>query len=304
MAGFNNEPWLIQKYLPAIKTTGDKRIVILNGEPVGCFTRIPDRSDMRGNMRVGAKPQRVRGLRFAIAKSAIDALAPLFRQKGLFLAGLDVIGDYLTEIKVVTSPTGLVVADELEGRKGKGTASPRNSGICSLSKSLAALFRDGNNTSVFVPLPSLSSSPRVLIMVARIHTVAFEGTNVLDIDVQVQMSFWRRLLRLSSACPDKAVGESRERVRAALHALGLALPANRDYGQSGAGRCFERRLAFRFADCAGLACRVWWCCRPRKWRTTRRLASLALDGAISPVAGVSAGRGDGGGSMNRGLDLP
>src|ERR1700691_3765563 len=63
-------------------------------------------------------------------------------------------------------------------------------------------------------------------MVARISTVAFEGTNVLDIDVQVQMSFG--VVRFDIVgLPDKAVGESRERVRAALHALGLALPAKR-----------------------------------------------------------------------------
>ena len=61
-------------------------------------------------------------------------------------------------------------------------------------------------------------------MVARVTTVAFEGTNVLDIDVQVQMSSGMPKFNLVGL-PDKAVAESRERVRAALFALGLALPA-------------------------------------------------------------------------------
>src|SRR3984885_5973190 len=61
-------------------------------------------------------------------------------------------------------------------------------------------------------------------MVARTHTVAFEGTSVLDIDVQVQTSHGLPKFNLVGL-PDKAVGESRERVRAALFALGLSLPA-------------------------------------------------------------------------------
>lgn len=63
-------------------------------------------------------------------------------------------------------------------------------------------------------------------MVARVNTVAFEGIDVLDIDVQVQMSSGIVAFTLVGL-PDKAVAESRERVRAALHALGLSLPAKR-----------------------------------------------------------------------------
>lgn len=63
-------------------------------------------------------------------------------------------------------------------------------------------------------------------MVARINTVAFQGIEVLDIDVQVQMSGGIVAFTVVGL-PDKAVAESRERVRAALHALGLALPAKR-----------------------------------------------------------------------------
>lgn len=63
-------------------------------------------------------------------------------------------------------------------------------------------------------------------MVARVNTVAFQGIEVLGIDVQVQMSSGVVAFTVVGL-PDKAVGESRERVRAALHALGLALPAKR-----------------------------------------------------------------------------
>ena len=116
MASTNPEPWLVQKYLPAIKTKGDKRIVLLDGEVAGYFTRIPAKDDARGNMRVGAtaRPSPLTARDRTICKT----LGPIFRAQGLFLAGIDVIGDYLTEINV-TSPTGLVVADRLAGHKGK-----------------------------------------------------------------------------------------------------------------------------------------------------------------------------------------
>jgi glutathione synthase len=116
MGTLNPEPWLIQKYLPAITTAGDKRIVMLDGEAVGCFTRIPGADDIRGNMRVGAKPQPAKLTRRD--REICETLAPVFRAQGLYFVGLDVIGDYLTEINV-TSPTGLVIADRLEGRSGK-----------------------------------------------------------------------------------------------------------------------------------------------------------------------------------------
>jgi glutathione synthase len=114
----NNEPWMIQKYLPEIQTKGDKRIVMLDGDPVGVFTRIPAKGDLRGNMRVGAQPKKAPLT--ARDREICAALAPVLREQGLYLVGIDVIGDYLTEINV-TSPTGLVVADRLAGRKGKDT---------------------------------------------------------------------------------------------------------------------------------------------------------------------------------------
>jgi glutathione synthase len=118
MGAISPEPWMVQKYLPAINTSGDKRIVLLDGEPVGIYTRIPAKGDVRGNGRVGATLRRTKLT--ARDREICRTLAPIFHKQGLFLVGIDVIGDYLTEINV-TSPTGLVVADRLEGRKGKHT---------------------------------------------------------------------------------------------------------------------------------------------------------------------------------------
>lgn len=117
MASLNNEPWMIQKFLP-VATLGDKRVVVLGGEPVGVFRRMPADGDVRGNMRVGgraeASPLTQRD------QEICAALKPILCERGLFLTGIDIIGDYLTEINV-TSPTGLLTADQLEGRTGKDT---------------------------------------------------------------------------------------------------------------------------------------------------------------------------------------
>ena len=114
MGSLNNEPWMIQKFLP-VAEVGDKRIVMLNGDPVGIFRRMPAAGDVRGNMRVGGRAE-------ACPLSPRDqeicaAVKPTLIERGLYLVGLDVIGDYLTEINV-TSPTGLLTADQLQGRSG------------------------------------------------------------------------------------------------------------------------------------------------------------------------------------------
>ncbi len=112
----NPEPWMIQKYLPEIHTAGDKRIILLDGNPVGSFARLPASGDARGNMRVGGS-----AVASPLTKRDRDICAAVgseLRKRGLFFVGLDVIGDYLTEINV-TCPTGLVVSDRLEGRQGK-----------------------------------------------------------------------------------------------------------------------------------------------------------------------------------------
>jgi glutathione synthase len=95
--------FMAQKYLPAIKE-GDKRVLLINGEPVPhALARIPQGSEIRGNMAVGGKgvaqPLSARDLEIA------HHLGPILAARGLLLVGLDIIGDCLTEINV-TSPTG------------------------------------------------------------------------------------------------------------------------------------------------------------------------------------------------------
>ncbi|MGB3492883.1 MAG: glutathione synthase [Elainellaceae cyanobacterium] len=105
----NQLPIMVQQYLPAAKE-GDKRIIVLNGEPIGAVNRIPSGTDFRGNMAVGG---RVAGVEITERDRHIcNVLAPALRRDGLFFAGLDVIGGYLTEVNV-TSPTGIREIDRL-----------------------------------------------------------------------------------------------------------------------------------------------------------------------------------------------
>jgi glutathione synthase len=97
------EPFMVQRYLPAVRQ-GDKRIILIDGEAVGAINRIPAMGDARSNMHVGgqAVPTEMTERDHEIC----EALAPELKRRGLLLAGIDVIGDYLTEINV-TSPTGI-----------------------------------------------------------------------------------------------------------------------------------------------------------------------------------------------------
>ncbi len=102
---FEQQLVIAQRYLPEIKQ-GDKRILMINGEPVPyCLARIPKPGETRGNLAAGgtgvAQLLSSRDLQIA------NAIGPTLRERGLFLVGLDVIGDYLTEINV-TSPTCMV----------------------------------------------------------------------------------------------------------------------------------------------------------------------------------------------------
>ncbi len=106
-------PIMVQEYLPAAKE-GDKRIILLNGEPIGALNRISQGSDFRNNMAAGG----------TVAKTEITQreqeicteIAANLRQDGLFFVGIDVIGGYLTEVNV-TSPTGIREIDRLEGTR-------------------------------------------------------------------------------------------------------------------------------------------------------------------------------------------
>jgi len=107
--GRGREPVMIQTYLPAAKE-GDKRIILLNGDPIGAVNRIPTGSEFRGNMAVGG---RVAAVDMTDRDREIcSQLAPTLRQDGLTFVGIDVIGGYLTEVNV-TSPTGIREIDRL-----------------------------------------------------------------------------------------------------------------------------------------------------------------------------------------------
>jgi glutathione synthase len=106
-------PVMVQAYLAAAKE-GDKRIVMLDGNPIGAVNRIPTGSEFRGNMAVGG---RVAACEITERERQICAqLAPQLRQDGLFFVGIDVIGGYLTEVNV-TSPTGIREIDRLENTR-------------------------------------------------------------------------------------------------------------------------------------------------------------------------------------------
>ena len=97
------EPVMVQEYLPAAKD-GDKRIILLDGKPIGAVNRIPTGKEFRGNMAVGGQ---VAAVEITERDQEIcQVLAPKLRQDGLYFVGIDVIGGYLTEVNV-TSPTGI-----------------------------------------------------------------------------------------------------------------------------------------------------------------------------------------------------
>lgn len=107
----SREPLIVQKYLPAV-TAGDKRVLLVNGEPVGAINRVPAAGEVRSNMHVGGRPEKIELSRRD--HEICDAIGPLLREKGQILVGIDVIGDYLTEINV-TSPTGIQELERFDG---------------------------------------------------------------------------------------------------------------------------------------------------------------------------------------------
>jgi glutathione synthase len=102
---------MLQHYLPEARA-GDKRILVLDGEPLGAVLRVPRDDDHRGNMAAGAQP--VRTTLSARDREVCARIAPDLRAAGLLFVGLDVIGGWLTEVNV-TSPTGLVEIARLDG---------------------------------------------------------------------------------------------------------------------------------------------------------------------------------------------
>ena len=109
-AGLNREPLMVQKFLPQVRD-GDKRIILIDGVAAGAINRIPPEGEVRANMHVGGKP--VKSELTARDHEICEAIGPDLRDRGQIFVGIDVIGDYLTEINV-TSPTGLQEIDRFD----------------------------------------------------------------------------------------------------------------------------------------------------------------------------------------------
>lgn len=109
--GISREPLIAQKYVPDV-VKGDKRIILVDGEPVGAINRIPAAGETRSNMHVGGRPEKI-GLTDR-DREICAAIGPTLREKGQVFVGIDVIGDWLTEINV-TSPTGIQELERFDG---------------------------------------------------------------------------------------------------------------------------------------------------------------------------------------------
>ncbi len=109
--GINREPLIAQKFLPDV-SAGDKRVILVDGEPVGAINRVPAKGETRSNMHVGGRPEKVE---LTDRDREICArIGPLLREKGQIFVGIDVIGGWLTEINV-TSPTGIQELERFDG---------------------------------------------------------------------------------------------------------------------------------------------------------------------------------------------
>ena len=111
----NREPVIVQKFLPDVRS-GDKRVILVDGDPVGAINRVPAENEARSNLHVGGKAE-------AVSLTDRDreicaAVGPVLKEAGQIFAGIDIIGGYLTEVNI-TSPTGIV---ELERFKGINSA--------------------------------------------------------------------------------------------------------------------------------------------------------------------------------------
>lgn len=107
----SREPLIMQKFLPDV-SNGDKRVILVDGAPVGAIYRVPAAGETRSNMHVGGRPEKV-----GLSERDLEICArigPLLKEKGQVFVGIDVIGDYLTEINV-TSPTGIQELERFDG---------------------------------------------------------------------------------------------------------------------------------------------------------------------------------------------
>jgi len=107
----SREPLMVQRYEPAVRQ-GDKRIILIDGEPAGAINRVPALGEARSNMHVGGRPEK--SALTARDREICAAIGPMLKQQGLIFVGIDVIGEWLTEINV-TSPTGIQEIDRFDG---------------------------------------------------------------------------------------------------------------------------------------------------------------------------------------------
>ncbi len=107
----SREPLMIQRYEPAVRQ-GDKRIILVDGEPVGAINRVPAAGEARSNMHVGGRPEPCELT--ARDREICARIGPTLKQLGLVFVGIDVIGEWLTEINV-TSPTGIQEIQRFDG---------------------------------------------------------------------------------------------------------------------------------------------------------------------------------------------
>ena len=97
------EPFIVQRYLKDVRK-GDKRIILIDGEAVGAINRVPAEHDSRSNMHVGGRAEATDLT--PREREICERIGPSLKERGFILVGIDVIGDYMTEINV-TSPTGI-----------------------------------------------------------------------------------------------------------------------------------------------------------------------------------------------------
>ena len=109
--GMNREPLIAQKFVPDV-SNGDKRIILVDGHAVGAINRVPPHGETRSNLHIGGTAQKIGLTRRDW--DICEAIGPLLREKGQVFVGIDVIGDYLTEINV-TSPTGIQELERFDG---------------------------------------------------------------------------------------------------------------------------------------------------------------------------------------------
>ena len=109
--GINREPLIMQKFLPDV-SKGDKRVILIDGEPVGAINRVPAKGETRSNMHVGGRPEKV-----GLTDRDLEICARIgkdLKDHGQVFVGIDVIGGWLTEINV-TSPTGIQELERFDG---------------------------------------------------------------------------------------------------------------------------------------------------------------------------------------------